>query len=168
MEFISLSKWLSEVVNESHQLKNYTDTKLPISIWDYILEFSQISLPNWREKTPHSIIFKAIIPETKLEVSKIWYGHYWSLKSIPWICTYWYGLRGLESELFPMMSPHNYKVRMTYINENESTYLGYDDLECPFALIETFPEWCLGIIKKVYSLPDISLRQCANIYMRPW
>ena len=128
MEYLSLSKWLSKLVKETHQLQNYTDTELPIDIWDYILEFSQISLPNWRQKTPHSIIFKAIIPEISIEVSKIWYGHYWSLKSIPWNCTYWYGLRGLESKLLPIMSPHNYKVVIIQINENDSTYFGYDDL----------------------------------------
>ena len=66
------------------------------------------------------------------------------------------------------MSPHNYKVVIIQINENDSTYFGYDDLNCSFALIETFPDWCIRIIKEVYSLPDISLRQCANIYMRPW
>jgi hypothetical protein len=56
------------------------------------------------------------------------------------------------------MSPHNYEVRMIYINENEFTYFGYDDLKSSFALIETFPDWCLRIIKEMYSLPDISLR----------
>ena len=86
------------------------------------------------------------------------------MKSIPWICTYWYGIRGIDSELFQMMSPHNYEVRMGYINENKFTYFGYDDLECSFALIETFPDWCLRIIKEVYSLPDISLRQCAIVH----
>ena len=93
-----------------------------------------------------SVFNESEIDNLLLEVTKIWYEHYWSLKSIPWICTYWYGLRGLESELFPMMSPHNYKIRMTYINENESTYLGYDHLDSQFALIETFTEWCLKII----------------------
>ena len=85
------------------------------------------------------------------------------MKSIPWNCTYWYGLRGLESKLLTIMSPHNYKVVIIQINENDSTYFGYDDLNCSFALIETFPDWCIRIIKEVYSLPDISLRQC----MRP-
>tara|TARA_Y100000813_G_C24061067_1_gene304029 strand:+ start:244 stop:747 length:504 start_codon:yes stop_codon:yes gene_type:complete len=164
MEYVSLSEWLSDIVKESNQEKSNLNSILLIDVWEYILEYTHISSPKWRLGTFHSILIKNRILEISNKNLGVWYGHYWCLSPTPWVKTYWYGLRGLECEFFPRVSSHNYKIILNYINNNDLTYFGYDDLNCPFALIETFPDWCSHIIKEIYSLPDISLRQVANIH----
>jgi hypothetical protein len=164
---IPISNWLSKLVSSHILSKTKIRIQIPLDIFEYILEFVHITSPNWKQGVVHSKLVKKqiikLLVHHKLKLPKQWYGHFWSLYSVPWVDTYWSGVRGLEYESFPLKSTSNFIITRMFIN-NELCYFGQDSEGCLFPLTEPFPEWCSKIIKKNSGEYDLNVRQISTIH----
>jgi len=156
MDHQKISEWLSENI-----IKPGTSIYLVPEIWEYILNFVQY----WKQGCWHSKILKDNMPDYSKDDYLEWHGHYWLLKSISWIETYWSGNRGLEYENYPLQSPRGFQIIERRINNDIWSYFGVNDCDELFPLTEPFPEWISKIIKFIYQESDLSLRQVARIHL---